>query len=272
MKRIALLLVVLSACEFRMDDKEAKETLQPSVNIQFGDLLIREQNIHYAYTDQGKDQLIVFIHGSPGSWNAFIDFFKADSLLANFDMVSIDRPGFGSSGFGVAEESIELQAFYMYHVLRTFKQKKKIIIGHSLGGPVAARMAMDYPDAYTGIILVAPSIDPEMEKDEWYRKVIDTQVGAFLTPIEFEVSNDEILPLKNELEVMIPYWGEIKIPTTIIHGTDDSLVPVENVAFIERMLADSILEVNVLEGANHFIPWSHPTAITMAIHKMVNGH
>ncbi len=267
-----VLLVVLGACEFRMDDESAKETLEPIINIQFGDLLINKQNIHYAYTNQGKDQLIAFIHGSPGSWNAFIDFFKADTLLSDFDVVSIDRPGFGNSNFGIAEKSIEKQALYMHQVLKRFKHKKKIIIGHSLGGPVVARIAMGYPNSYSGIILVAPSIDPEMEKDEWYRKIINTQIGSLLTPKEFEVSNKEILSLKKELEYMLPYWKELRIPTIIIHGSDDSLVPVENVAFVERMLADSILEVQIIQDANHFIPWSHPSAVIKAIRQLTNSH
>ena len=271
MKKIVLLLIILNACEFRMDDEDAKGELETFVNIQFGDLLIGDQNIHYAYTDQGKDQLIAFIHGSPGSWNAFVDYFKADSLLVEYDIISIDRPGFGGSGFGLAEKSIERQAFYLYRVLRQFNNKTKILVGHSLGGPVAARMAMDYPTAYTGMVLVAPSIDPEMEKEEWYRKIINTKVGAFITPQEFEVSNDEILPLKDELEQMIPYWKEIRVPTIIIHGTNDSLVPVENVAFISRMMDKSLLEVTILEGVNHFIPWSDPNEITKAIRRMTDG-
>ncbi len=273
MKKIVFLftLTFLNACEFRMKDEVAKEALEPIVDIKFGDLLIGKQNIHYAYTDQERNQLIVFIHGSPGSWNAFIDYFKADTLLDDFDMISIDRPGFGRSGFGEAEASIEQQAYYMHKTLRQFPHRHKILIGHSLGGPVVARMAMDYKDSYFGMVMIAPSIDPEMEKGEWYREAIDTQIGAFLTPKEFEVSNEEILPLKGELEKMILFWKEIKIPTIIIHGTDDSLVPIENVAFAERMMADSVLEVNLLKGVNHFIPWSHPEEIVKAIRQLAGG-
>lgn len=270
MKKTAFLILLLAACEFRIGDSEARESLE-AVDIQFGNLTVDDRKMHYAYVDQGLDTMIVFIHGSPGSWSAFIDFFNADSLRNRFDIISVDRPGFGQSGFGVAEPSLEIQAFQINEVLKQFPGKQKILIGHSLGGPVIARMAMDFPEAYLGMILVAPSIDPEMEEDEWYRGVIDTQVGAFFTPKEFEVSNDEILPLKGELEKMVPMWDQIKIPTIVIQGTEDSLVPKENAAFAKQMLPDSLLEVFLLEDVNHFIPWSHPEEIIKAIHIIVNG-
>ncbi len=271
MKKVIILILILNSCEFRMDDEDAQEELEIiNTEIEFGNLLVEDRNIHFAFTNQGKELLVTFIHGSPGSWNAFIDFFKADSLLKNADILSIDRPGFGASGYGYAESSLEKQAFQINEVLNQFSQKNILLIGHSLGGPVVARMAMDNPDAYKGIILVAPSIDPEMEKEEWYRKVIDTKLGALLTPKEFEVSNDEILTLQKELELMIPLWDQIKIPTIVIQGTDDSLVPKENADFAKRVLPDSLLEVNLLEGANHFIPWSHPQEIIKAINKLVD--
>ncbi|MEO9870074.1 alpha/beta fold hydrolase [Ekhidna sp.] len=271
MKKVIILLLILNSCEFRMDDEDAQEELETTATrIEFGDLLVEERNIHFAFTEQGKELLITFVHGSPGSWNAFIDFFKADSLLNNADILSVDRAGFGDSDYGNAESSLKKQAFQINEVIKKFPQKRILLIGHSLGGPVVARMAMDYPQAYNGIILVAPSIDPEMEKKEWYRKVIDTKFGALLTPKEFEVSNDEIITLKEELELMIPLWDQIKIPTIVIQGTDDSLVPKENADFAKRMLPDSLLEVNLLEGVNHFIPWSHPQEIIKAIYTLAD--
>ncbi len=263
-------MILVTACQFRIDDEKAKESLD--MEIQFGDLMVDERNMHYAYTDLGKSTMLVFIHGSPGSWNAFIDFFGYDSLRMNFDLLAVDRPGFGSSGFGYAEPSLEKQAFQINEVLSLFPAKEKILLGHSLGAPIAARMAMDFPNAYKGMILIAPSIDPDQEKKEWYRKVIKTKVGAFFTPKEFEVSNDEIFTLKDELTQMIPLWPNVLLPTIVIQGTSDSLVPKENVDFAKRVLPDSLLEVVLLENVNHFIPWSHPQEIIKAIRRITDNH
>lgn len=273
--RIGWILIVLlftSCIEFRVTDEEAIEELEESpVNIQFGDVLVNDRNIHFAYTNNAKEVLVVFVHGSPGSWNAFIDFFKADSLLQSADFVSVDRAGFGLSGFGDAEASMEMQAKQIKAVTDQFKHTKKILVGHSLGGPVIARMAMDYPTSYDGLVLVAPSIDPNLEEKYWYQGAIDTRVGGWLTPKEFEVSNDEIIPLKDELELMLPLWQKIRIPSIVIQGTEDGLVPKENADFAKAMLPDSLVEIRLLEGVNHFIPWNNPTEIIKAIQLLSDG-
>lgn len=268
---IIILLLIPKACiEFRMSDQEALEQFDAApIKPSFGNLEVEEQNMHYAYIDQGNNALIIFIHGSPGSWNAFIDYFKADSLLEIVDILSIDRAGFGNSNYGHAETSLQTQVKQLYTVIQQFDHKKKILIGHSLGGPIIARLAMDYPTSFDGLIFIAPSLDPELEENEWYRNIIDSRLGRMFTPTEFIVSNDEIMTLKKELELMIPLWNHIKIPCVVIQGTEDSLVPKENVDFAIKMLPDSLLTVKILKGENHFIPWSNAGVITEAIYQMV---
>lgn len=265
-------LFLISCIEFRISDEEAIKKLgEKGTSIQFADLTVGERNMHYAYTDNQKEILVVFVHGSPGSWNAFIDFFKADSILNEMDMLSVDRPGFGASGFGIVEPNLEMQAHQIKRVTDQFNHRFKILVGHSLGGPVIARMAMDYPDSFDALIMVAPSIDPELEKTVWYQRAINSKVGSALTPEEFEVSNDEILPLKEELGKMMPLWKEIRVPTIVIQGTSDRLVPKENADFAMRMISDTLLEVWMLEDVNHFIPWSHPDEIIKAIQHISDG-
>ena len=265
-----LLFFTLGCIEFKISKEEAVKTFEKSTITPSFDLLrVANRTVHYAYIDQRKDDLVVFVHGSPGSWSAFIDFFKLDTLLSQLDMLSIDRPGFGQSDFGKAEPSLAIQAKLLYEVIKKFSHKTKFLVGHSLGGSVIARMAMDYPKDFSGLLFLAPSIDPDQEKKEWYRKIINTRVGGWITPKEFEVSNDEILPLKVELEKMLPLWNHITIPCIIIHGTDDGFVPKENVDFIQKMLPDSLLDIQLIEKGNHFIPWNHPDKIVKAIFQLV---
>jgi pimeloyl-ACP methyl ester carboxylesterase len=259
--------VSTSCIQFRLSEEEFVSTFEnQEVLPKQADLIIDSSNIHYVYTDQGRDELLVFVHGSPGSWSAFIDFFKNDSLLSRFDMVSIDRPGFGDSDYGMPEKSLEKQAYFLSKVIELFPQKNKIMIGHSLGGPVIARIAMDYPNLTQGMVMVAPSIDPDMEKYEWYRTWIGTKIVGAMTPKDFWVSNEEILPLKEELQLMLPLWQKIIIPTVLVQGTKDILVPKENAEFARKMFRTEILTINYLEGVNHFIPWSNPEEIVRGIY------
>jgi pimeloyl-ACP methyl ester carboxylesterase len=41
--------------------------------------------------------------------------------------------------------------------------KQVILVGHSLGGPLIARMTMDYPELIDGLVFVAGSVAPKLE-------------------------------------------------------------------------------------------------------------
>ncbi len=267
---IFLALFLSSCMEFRFSAQEMKDFLKSNQKKLYADTLVVDgQNIHYVYSDNGHDALVVFIHGSPGSWNAFSRYLTTDSLLNNYDMVSVDRPGFGYSDYGFAEPSLINQAKLMCEVLKHFEHSRKILVGHSLGGSVIARMAMDNPNMVQGLLFLAPSIDPQMEKFEWFRPLIKTWLGDLVTPTDFWVSNEEIVPLKAELNAMLPLWSEINIPCIVIHGTKDTFVPVENADFARKMIADSLIKVQYLEGVHHFIPWTHTSVIVNAIDELV---
>jgi len=164
--------------------------------------------------------------------SAYKKYLKDSLLYQQAILIAIDRLGFGYSDFGTAVPSLQLQAQLIAAVLEDFPTSKKIIVGHSMGGPVNARLAMDYPHLVDGMILVAPSISPELEPSNWWRKGVDFMPLRWLTPPAFRVCNQEIIPLREELKNIEDRWADIKCPVTIIHGTEDPLVPAGN-AYLE---------------------------------------
>lgn len=92
------------------------------------------------------------------------------------------------------------------------------MVGHSLGGPLIARVAMDYPELVDGLIMVAPSIDPGLEPKEWFRAPLATPFFSWILPRSFRASNDELYQLKPELENMLTRWPEVIAPTIVIQG------------------------------------------------------
>ncbi|MDP5140120.1 MAG: alpha/beta hydrolase [Spirosomaceae bacterium] len=228
------------------------------------------------YVEVGNDTLptVIFIHGSPGSWSAFVDFLKADSLLKKVRMVSVDRTGFGYSGFGEAEESLEKQAAYLKPIVAKQKQngKQVILVGHSLGGPLIGRMAMGYPELIDGLVFVAGSVAPELEPPRWYRYILAAPPVKYLIPKSFRASNFEILHLKAELELMLPLWSTIRQPCIVIQGEADSLVPAANADFLKRKLVNAeYLEIQKIAGMNHFVPWSNPELIVNGVLRLVKN-
>jgi len=226
---------------------------------------------HINYAEIGNDSLPVtfFVHGSPGSWSAFVDFMKDTALLKKVKIVSVDRIGFGYSEFGEGEKSLATQAEYLKPIVEQYKKsgRKLILIGHSLGGPLIAKMAMDYPELIDNLIIVAGSISPYLEPNEkWFRIPLNILPIKVLIPKSFRASNLELLHLKPELIKMLPDWKNIRQPVTVIQGNKDIFVRPENAAFAKEMLINSRkLDFMIVDDMNHFVPWSHPQLITRAI-------
>jgi hypothetical protein len=82
-------------------------------------------------------------------------------------------------------------------------------------------------------------------------------------------TNEEVFALKGELEALRDILPRVECPVSIIHGTEDGLVPFANVAYMERAFPEgTIREVIALEGANHFLPWNHAGDIRGAIARL----
>lgn len=268
-------LLLLDSCmQFRMSSKEI-DTYFSDRSVHAEQLSYREGNrvINYVLAGDDRLPLVVFVHGSPGSLSAFIHFLKDDTLLKYVQMITVDRPGFGASNFGHAEPSLEKQSQLLKPLLEKHKQGRHVIlVGHSLGGPLIGRMAMDYPDLIDGLIMVAPSIDPDLEPNEWFRGPFAMPFLKLLLPRSIRASNDEIWKLKPQLQEMVSSWPSVRAKTIVIQGEKDSLVPAANADFAEKMMTQAPLEVVRVKDMDHFVPWSNPSLITSAILKMVPHH
>jgi pimeloyl-ACP methyl ester carboxylesterase len=268
---LAALLVLLDSCvQFRMTNQEIDRYFEgkPHKGTQVF-YYVGKQRINYLTVGSDTLPLVVFVHGSPGSLSAFIDFMDDEQLLQVAHLISVDRPGFGASNFGYAEPSIRKQAAQLMPILEKYQNRRPIIlIGHSLGGPVIARMAMDHPDLVDGLIFVAPSIDPDLEPKEWFRAPLSTPFLKWMLPRSLRASNDEIYHLKPELQEMLPLWTNIKAPSIVIQGLKDDLVHPGNAHFAEKMITNAPVKVIRIDTMTHFVPWTHPQLIMDAVLEM----
>jgi len=268
-----LFVIQLEWAKFRYSPENLKQTIFEKTQIE---PLIQQKDfkgktIQYFQVGQNNtDPVIIFVHGSPGSLSAYEIYLSDTSLIKNATLISIDRLGFGYSDFGNAEGSLAIQADMLASVMFGFKGRKIILAGHSMGGPVIVRAAIDYPDLVDGLLLIAPSISPELEPTNGWRKIVNWTIFQWFTPPALRVSNQEIIPLKNQLEMIYEEWDKIKIPVTVIQGEDDSLVPKGNADFAEIMLVNSpALEIKMVEKGNHFILWSEPQLIKESILELL---
>jgi pimeloyl-ACP methyl ester carboxylesterase len=129
---------------------------------------------------------------------------------------------------------------------------------------------MEHPDVVNGAIMVAAPIDPDLEPSSWWRPVLTLPMIRIAVPHAMRISNEELWPLKKDLEACLPYWKNVQCPVTFIHGDQDDLVPLGNVDFGKRMLVNTndVHEV-ILPRHGHFIFWSHVDIIADEIVKMI---
>lgn len=244
---------------FRITDEEAKKQFeQRGLQLSIRNVKVGPRNIHYASIGDESRPTLVFIHGTPGSWNAFMGYMEDKLLVNQFRIVSVDRPGFGYSDFGNVVNLAEQSKILNSWLAKINNGKPVYLIGHSLGGPLVAKMAADAPDSYKGLVIISGSIDPGEEKPERWRVLLFKTPLNYFIPGAFRPSNKELWYLKSDLHSLKDDFGKIHIPVYFIHGDNDTWVPPGNVAFGKKMLSHStqIGELMLPKG-NHFIPWTH---------------
>lgn len=271
---VAIILVVIFIImnfvfpDFYKSEQEQIEIITETGQIAptFGTYHVGKQLIHYTHIGDTSKPLVLFVHGSPGSSDAFLRYLADTSLSKVCQMITVDRPGFGESS-GEGEPSIERQAAVLKPIVEKYGNNKKVLLaGHSLGGSVIARMAMDYEELLDGLIILAGSIDPELEPNEWFRPALKYPPAKWFMNRPFIASNIEIMPLEDELMGMLPLWKNITIPVTVLQGTKDRLVPVGNADFAKKMLVNSRkLDIQKIESENHFFIWTQPELVNQAI-------
>lgn len=216
-----------------------------------------------------RDPAVLFVHGSPGSWDAFAGFLAEPELLSRAELAALDRPGFGESEPGTVV-GFAGQAAAVVAVARALG-RPVVLVGHSLGAPIAVRAALDAPDAVAGLVLVAPPLDPRYEKRTWYQKVADWGWVARRLPAELVTSNQELRPLHDDLVAMLPRWPQLRAPVVVVQGDDDALVSPHNVEFAQAHVPADRLRVVRLADVGHLIPWKRPGAMTAAIVAMLDA-
>ncbi len=210
--------------------------------------------------------LVLFVHGSPGRWRDFAFVMTDERLAARAKLVSVDRLGWGGSSAGALAPSMREQAAALAELLRTLAEHRPaVVVGHSLGGPVAARLAMDAPELVDALVLVAPSVDPELETPTWFQEIGRTRLVRVILPDALRRADDEIRPLRAELEEMAPRWVDLRLPIFVQQGLDDALVPAANADFVERVATNATLVVERLPDQGHLIPWERPAELATLI-------
>ncbi|MBX9782309.1 MAG: alpha/beta hydrolase [Chitinophagaceae bacterium] len=268
---LLLWLIMAQSCmKMRISDQEAKKKFdEAGISLKTPTININGFPLHYAQTGNDTFPTLLFVHGTPGSWDAFQNYLKNKELLQHYRIISIDRPGFGYSDFGNAMNLSEQTKIISQWMDSIYNGKPMIVIGHSLGGPMAIKLGGARPQYMKTLVLLAGSQDPNEEKPEKWRPVLFKTPLNYLIPGALRPSNEELWYLKKDLKEMDGDYEKITFPVYILHGKKDMLVPYGNMAYTEKMLTktDAVYTIT-FEKENHFIVWTREKEIVELLMKL----
>lgn len=222
-------------------------------------------NLHAVSAGDPAGCRVVFVHGTPGSADGWRDFLA--EVPEGFEYVAVDRPGFGESDPEDAVVSLEMQADALLPLLA--QGRRTLLVGHSLGGPVVAEAALRAPGKVGGILILAGSLDPDLEEIHPLQHIGRVWPVRSLLPRAIRNSNEELFALEAELRRLDTRLPQMEVPVRIVHGDEDPLVPVANVDYMRRRLpAAEIRAVELLPGRDHYLPWKERARIEAGLRAL----
>ncbi len=242
-----------------------------------------------AYEDVGQGPVVVLLHGFMGSsrcWRSLLPY-----LSPYYRCICLDQFGFGESSRPMIRYDIaKLVAF-----VKAFKDKLQLpsitLVGHSLGGWVAAAYALAHPDDVNGLVLVAPA---GIRDDSFCGRYNHLRPLLWETPVvdgllwlmqPFAALAKQAKPLaqirriRHELNVqpaarsflvhrMRPEDAidtveqeihQLRVPTLVLAGDRDDTIPLWH---CETYAAEiPAAQLAILPNADHSLPQTHASAV-----------
>jgi pimeloyl-ACP methyl ester carboxylesterase len=209
----------------------------------------------------GATQTILVLHGYFGHAQTKNNRAAAAHFNAlGFNVVCPDFYGRGQSegAFGdlTIARGLETATLCLNDIKQTRPDHKIIVTGGSFGGLVAMHLARDFKEDVSALILRAPVSDWH---DLWHREVPSEKMMVWKRDGSFT----DIMPNGQEVTFGTDLYEEmnmskavydqiapaISIPTLIVHGDRDEMVPLSHTEKLHCALSQS--ELVILNGADH---------------------
>lgn len=259
--------------------------------------------IELYYEDHGSGQPVVLIHGYPLDGHSW-EKQAAALLDAGYRVITYDRRGFGHSSQPTSGYDYDTFAADLKAVLDTLDIYDAVLIGFSMGTGEVARYLSRYGSARIAKAAFLASLQPYLLKTddnpngaapiEFFQGIVETAKAdryAYFTQFYRDFYNlDENLGTRISEEAVRNSWNVaagsgahasaaapatwytdfrndipvINVPTLIVHGTADRILPINATGRPFATLLPSAEYVEI-EGAPHGLLWTHADEVNRAL-------
>jgi pimeloyl-ACP methyl ester carboxylesterase len=246
-----------------------------------------------AYYQAGKGSAVILIHGLGADsrhWAANID-----ALSQNFRVIALDQIGYGQSEKPLMRYTVENFSDYLQGFLQALKISKASLVGNSLGGWVALDFTLRHSQMVEKLVLVdAAGLRPTAAlkvpagggktlsplNTHWFFDLMEANkewATTDLGPNAFErhVQNGDSYTVASSVAEMIAgrdfedqKLGKVRVPTLIIWGRDDVLIPLPMGEKLHQGIAGS--QMVVIDGTGHIPMVSKPAEFNEAVRKFLS--
>ncbi|MBD8022681.1 alpha/beta fold hydrolase [Microbacterium gallinarum] len=260
-------------------------------------------DIELYYTDQGEGRPVVLIHGFPlngESWGKQ----QAALLDAGYRVIAYDRRGFGASSKAGSGYDYDTFAADLHALMEDLDLKDAVLVGFSMGTGEIARYLARYGSARVAKAAFLGSLEPYLlitddnpdgagpqdffdgiaasVREDRYAFVsgfftdfynLDDNLGSRISQEAVDASIQVANLASNAGMAAAPLtWptdfradiGAVDVPTLILHGTADNILPIDATARRFRTMLPDATYIEI-EGAPHGLLWTHGTEVNEAL-------
>ena len=179
---------------------------------------------------------VVLVHSSPGAADNWIDLITSTDILTFAWIIAVDRPGFSGSQPGVHQANLALQAKAISQAVKPLLAGRPAVwLGQQLWR-AGYRSDRYGPSAPGQRACFCCCIGRSGTRDrQWYQQAADLlcQLGLATSHPDHQPRNSTTaLRIISNAATMAKFKTN---PCSIVHGTNDSLVPVDNADFIKTI-------------------------------------
>ncbi len=245
-------------------------------------------NLNIHYVEEGSGPALLLLHGWGSSCAAWRGIMA--ELCGKYRVIAPDLPGFGESDLPPEAWDVERYAAFTLHFMQAVGALNPILIGHSFGGRVIVKLAGTGRVSPEKIVLIdAAGVRPKQSAKTKLRvRTFKLVKGALSLPgirkysgnllasarAHFgsadynsapEVLRQTLVRVVNE--DLTCHMPQIKAPTLLIYGENDTATPVEDAKKIEALIPDAGL--CVIQGAGHFSFIDRPYEVYAILHSFL---